>query len=402
VPVIRLLTVTSLFPNSAQPRHGIFVANRLQHLCDTGRVAATVIAPIAAFPGAYRSTAGVPAAETIHGFSVAHPRYANVPGIGMRLQPDLLARALLKHVRHSGNVHADVIDAHYFYPDGVAAMQLADALGLPLVITARGSDINLVGGIRSARRRIVQAAERAQALIAVSEALARKMVALGMPAERICVLRNGVDARLFRPIARSDARRALGLDVRCAWLLGVGNLVPEKGFDLLIRSIALLPDARLLLVGEGPSARALGSLADAVAPGRVEFRRSMPQSDLRLVYAAADVLCLPSLREGWPNVLLESLACGTPVVAAAVGGVPEIVQSGVAGTIVAQRTPEAWAAAIRAQLLLPPSPDAVAAYATKFGWDEVITRQCALYEDVVARWRPPVATAPRTREVSHA
>lgn len=398
---LRLLTLTSLFPNSLKPRHGIFVANRLRRLCDTGRVEATVVAAVPWFPGAYRDTARVPATEHVHGFDVAHPRYLNVPGFGMRLQPDQLARSLLRHLRQAAGRRYDVVDAHYFYPDGVAAVQVADALDLPLVISARGSDINLIAEDPSARARMLHAAQRAQALIAVSGALKARMEEIGMPAGRISVLRNGVDASMFAPSSRAEARQRLHIDARAALVLGVGNLVPEKGFDLLVRAVALVPGARALIIGEGRAEREIRELADALAPGRVEVRGSVPQAELRYAYAAADVLALPSVREGWPNVVLEALACGTPVVAAAVGGVPEMMQSASAGAIVSSRTPETWAAALRRQLQEPPSPQAVRAHATAFGWDEIVMRQCDLYEDIASRWRATVRPL-QAEAVSHA
>lgn len=399
---IRLLTLTSLFPNARQPRHGIFIATRLRRLCETGRVAATVVAPIPWFPGAYRESLRVPTSESVHGFDVAHPRYLNVPGIGMRMQPDSLARALLGHLRRAPAGHRyDVVDAHYFYPDGVAAAQVADALDLPLVISARGSDINLIAEDPTARARMLRAAERAQALIAVSGALKASMARLGMPTERISVLRNGVDAALFAPVPRADARRRLGPASDGALVLGVGNLVPEKGFDLLIRAVARLPDAHALIIGEGRAERALRELADAIAPGRVQFRGSIPQAELRFAYAAADVLALPSLREGWPNVVLEALACGTPVVAAAIGGVPEMMQSRGVGVILADRSPQAWAEALQRWLQAGPDREAVRAHALTFGWDEIVARQCALYEEVALRWQSAIRGA-QTEAVSHA
>jgi glycosyltransferase involved in cell wall biosynthesis len=399
VPPVRLLTLTSLFPNARQPRHGIFIANRLRRLCDTGRVTATVVAAIPRFPGAYRDSARVPEAESIEGIEVAHPRYFHVPGIGMHVQADFLASALIKHLKSADSARGyDVVDAHYFYPDGVAAAQVADAFGLPLVVSARGSDINLLADDALVRARMLRAARRAQALIAVSGALKASMERMGMPPGRISVLRNGVDPAMFAPLPRSEARARIGVDPRDPLVIAVGNIVPEKGFDLLVRTLGLLPDVRALIIGEGRSERQVRALAEDVAPGRIAFRPSMPQAELRFAYAAANVLALPSLREGWPNVVLESLACGTPVIAARVGGVPEIIDDASAGVIVDDRAPNAWAEAIRRLLQSPPAPGEVRAHASKFGWDEVVRRQCGLYEDVAARWRSAVGPADSPRE----
>jgi glycosyltransferase involved in cell wall biosynthesis len=303
----------------------------------------------------------------------------------MRRQPDSLARALLDDLRRSDidPKRFDVVDAHYFYPDGVAAARVAKALGLPLVISARGSDINLIGNIPFARERMLRAAECAQALIAVSEALARKMRALGMPASRIEVLRNGVDAETFSPVPRLEARRCLNLVEDTKWVAGIGNLVPEKGFDLLIRAIAQLPQANLLIVGQGPVRNDLRALAEAMAPGRVVFRDNMPQADLRFVYSACNVLGLPSQREGWPNVVLEAIACGTPVVASPVGGVPEILGPDAAARLVPERSVEAWASALGNMLSQSIEQEHVRRYAFRFGWDDVVARQCDLYDRVI-------------------
>jgi len=382
---LRLLTLSTLFPNARQPRHGIFVANRLARLRDSGRVQASVVAAVPWFPAMYREYAAVPRRETLLGFDVRHPRYLHVPGLGMRMQPDSLARALLQELRRCRMDAAsfDLVDAHYFYPDGVAAARIADELGLPLVISARGSDINRIGEIPFARDRMLQAAHRAEALIAVSVALGAKMASMGMPAENIHVLRNGVDSTMFLPAPRAEARALLGLAENDRCVLGVGNLVPEKGFDLLIRAVSSLAEVRLLIVGEGPLRRELRALADQLAPGRVEFRDNVPQPELRHVYSACDVLGVPSLREGWPNVVLEAMACGIPVVASAVGGLPEIVLPDAPSRLVEERSAVAWEQALRSLLESPPSPATVRDYALGFGWDEVVSRQIDLYDAVV-------------------
>jgi glycosyltransferase involved in cell wall biosynthesis len=383
---VRLLTLSTLFPNARRPRHGIFIANRLRRLCDTGRVDATVIAALPRFPGVYGEHTEVPREEEVAGFRVRHPRYFHVPMLGMRLQPRALARALLAEVERCGLSHEsfDVVDAHYLYPDGVAGAAVAEALRLPLVLSARGSDVNLIAGIPFARRRIVAAARRAEAVIAVSAALAARMAELGIDERRIHVLRNGVDTAVFALFPRADARRRLGFDERAPLVLAVGNLVPEKGFDLLLRTIARMPDVRLVIVGEGPLRASLQALAERMAPGRVTFRADVTQPELRFHYAAADVLALPSLREGWPNVVLEAIACGTPVVASAVGGIPEMLSPPAPGRVVAERSEDAWREALQNVLAGRYDVEDVRRHALAFGWDDVVERQCALYEAVAA------------------
>ncbi len=394
---VRLLTLTTLFPNAAQPRHGIFIANRLRRICDTGRVTSTVIAAVPWFPTAYRAEAHAPPTEKVAGLEVFHPRYLQIPGVGMRVQPDSLARAILRELRRRklDAESFDVVDAHYFYPDGVAAARVARTLRRPLVISARGSDINLIGNMPPARRRMLEAANASQALVAVSAALAQRMQSMGMPADRMHVLRNGVDMQAFELHPRLEARRRMKLQEAGALVLGVGNLVAEKNFEMLIRAAAQMPEVRLLIVGQGPRAGALHTLGNTLAPGRVDWRDNMPQSELRYAYAAADVLALPSLREGWPNVLLEAIACGTPVVAADVGGVAEIIRDGAPGMVISHGDVAAWARALAAMIDAGLPPERVRQYAQQFGWDEVVTRQCALYEDVT-RKREALAGGPHT------
>jgi glycosyltransferase involved in cell wall biosynthesis len=196
------------------------------------------------------------------------------------------------------------------------------------------------------------------------------------------VLRNGVDLALFSPVPRFEARQRLGLPLQAPIVAGVGNMVPEKGFDLLIRAAARTPDLHVLLVGEGRESRALEALAVELIPGRLHRRPSIPQAQLPGVYSSANVLALPSMREGWPNVLLECLACGTPVVASGVGGVLEIVNGKPAGIVLQNRSEDAWADALNRLVRERIDPEAVRRCATPFEWNDVIVSQAALYERI--------------------
>ncbi len=391
---LRVLTVTSLFPSDARPRHGIFVETRLARLAATGAVEARVVAPVPWFPidarwcGRYAEYARTPRTAERGGLAVRYPRYFMLPAVGMGFQPDAMAGAALRAVRAfaAEGYDCDVIDAHYFYPDGVAAAAVARRLGKPYTITARGSDINLIGGMAGPRRRMLAAARGAAALIAVSEALRDRMGALGMPVERIAVLRNGVDARLFAPTERGAAREAFALPADAPVLACVGNLVREKGVDLFVDAVARMPGVYGVVVGEGPERASLIARAARLGIGlRMRFVPNMPQSRLRLVYGAADALVLASSREGWPNVVLEALACGTPVVATRVGGVPEILTTPAAGRFAAERTAKGIADAAAALLAAPPPRAAVRAHALGFDWDTVARAQVALLRRACGR-----------------
>jgi teichuronic acid biosynthesis glycosyltransferase TuaC len=391
---ISVLTFSTLYPNREMPYHGIFVENRLRSLLGSGEVAAMAVAPVPWFPlehqmlGRYATFARVPREERRHGITVLHPRYALIPKVGMSSSPFLMYASLRKFVGEilRARFRFDLVDAHYCYPDGVAAVLLGRSLGKPVVITARGTDVNLIPEHRIPRRLVRWAAAQAAGLITVSEALRERLIELGVAGSRIQVLRNGVDLELFAPQDRAAARRELGLDPDGTIVLSVGWLIPRKGHDVAIRAAAALPEVTLVIVGEGPEAIALQRLAEQLGSSqRVRFLGPMPQERLATVYNAADVLLLASSREGLPNVVLEALACGTPVVATAVWGTPEIVAAPMAGRLVEQRSPQAIAMALRDLLAAPPARAAVRAYAERFAWGPTSAGQIRLFRSILNR-----------------
>lgn len=394
---MNILTFGMLYPDATRPQHGVFVENRLRQLVALGGVNAMVVAPVPWFPsahpqfGAWAAYARVAPRETRHGIRVEHPRFFGIPRIGMTVAPALLALgalATLRRVRTEG-FDFDVIDAQYFYPDGVAAVMLGRYFGRPVTITARGSDINLISRFALPRRMIRAAATRAAGLVTVSSALKKELAGLGLPPARIDVLRNGVDLATFRPPPDREAtRRRLGF--ARATLLSVGNLLPVKGHDLVIRALDLLPQHDLVIAGAGPEHRALRRLA--LAHGvldRVRFVGSLEQTVLRDWYGAADALVLASASEGWANVLLEAMACGTPVVATNVGGTPELVCADAAGRLIMQRTAEGVAEAVNALFAALPDRGATRAYAERFSWDETARGLKALFARVIRERRAP-------------
>ena len=391
-PGLRVLTFTTLYPSSVRPRHGIFVETRIRQIERQGGFDVRVVAPVPWFPGAARifgrhsTPAQVPREEVLHGISVQHPRYLSIPGLNMYLAPFMLQRASAPAIDRlrSGGFPFDLIDAHYFYPDGVAAALLAKRYRKPLIITARGSDLNLLPQFRYPRALIRWAARQAQVLVTVSSALKDRLVGLGVEQSRIRVLRNGVDCEVFRPMDRNVARERLGIRSQTV-IASVGNLVPEKGHELAIDAVATIPGAVLLIVGEGPQRRRLADRAvERGISDRVRFESVRPQSELAVLYSAADALILASSREGWPNVLLEAMACGTPVVAADVGGVAEIVRDPVAGVVIGERTAEAFAVGLRQIFADPPDREALARYVHQFSWEETALGYLDMCRNVVS------------------
>lgn len=387
---MKLLTLSTLFPNPQQPGHGIFVQTRLRYLLASGQVESKVVAPVPWFPsshprfGNYGEYAKVPAHETRFGIDVSHPRYAVIPKLGMTVAPLLLARSMKMAIGRilDEGYDFDAIDAHYFYPDGVAAVMAGRYFNKPVVITARGTDINLIPRHRLPRRMIHWAAGHAKGMITVCDALKNEMIRLGIDGGRITALRNGVDLQLFQPGARSVLRAALGLNGFT--LLSVGHLIERKGHDIVIKALPALPDATLVIAGSGVERGKLEALAlDLGVASRVTFLGALSQPDLTAYYRAADALVLASSREGWANVLLEAMACGTPVVASNVWGTPEVVASMDAGVLMPSRTPQGLIEAIEALRKHYPSHEATRRYAENFSWEATTQGQIKLFEQVI-------------------
>ena len=387
---LSILTATTLFPNAVQRAHGVFVETRLRHLVASGEVTAHVLAPIPWLPplvryGAYGALQSVPSQVERNGLVIEHPRYLVVPKFGMTLTPRTLYRAMRKRLvalLKAGH-RFDLVDAHYFYPDGVAAVRLAREFNLPVTVTARGTDLSLIPQFPGPRKMILDAAANASAIITVCQALKDTLVEMGVAPDRVTVLRNGVDLELFRPVDRQAARKALGLTRRT--LASVGLLIDRKGHHHIIRALKQLPETDLLIAGDGPDRRALERLAqEEGVSDRVRFLGSVDQNRLREIYNAVDALVLASSREGWANVLLEAMACGTPVVASAVWGTPEVVARPEAGVLMPSLDPQGVAAGVTSLFAAYPDHAATRRYAEGFNWDATTQGQLTLFRAILA------------------
>lgn len=388
---IRLLVFTTLYPDAVRPRHGVFVEERLRNLVDSGRIEATVVAPVPWFPfrqrvfGDYATFARVPGYEERHGIRILHPRFPVIPKLGMNVAPSLMYRAMLPLLRtmKRDGTDFDLVDAHYLYPDGVAAIRLAEYMGKPAVLTARGSDVNVIAHYPRPSRRIRWAAERAAAVVTVSDALKSKVLELGVSPDKVVTLRNGVDLDRFAPLDRNAIRTRLELSGP-VWL-AVGNLVELKGVHITLAALAKSDDVTLLIAGEGPEKPRLRDLArDLGVEARVRFLGNVPHAHLCDYYNAADALVHASRLEGMPNVVLESLACGTPVVATPFDSVTELLSAPEAGEIAEQRSAEAIASAWQRLRSRSPIRAATRQFAEEFGWQPVVEAQHALYAQVLA------------------
>lgn len=375
---MKILSISTLFPNTADPKHGIFVETRLKHFKEKyPKTELTVIAPIPWFPsknprfGNYARFSQAPKHERRLDTDVYHPRYLVIPKIGMLLTPFFLAVSILlcilKLQRHGKQF--DLIDGHYLYPDGVAIALASLWVKIPFLLTARGTDLNLIPSYPLPRRMIVWACGRAKALITVCEALREAAIRIGIPPSKIITLRNGVDLTLFTaPTDRDALRREHG--IKAPSILSVGYLIERKGHHLIIEALHQIKDAHLYIAGDGPERKTLEQLVRTSGlMDRVHFLGNCSQAELRRYYGAVDMLVLASSREGWANVLLESMACGTPVVATRVWGTPEVVRTDDVGILV-ERTADNIGKAINELMDSPRDRATVRAYAEQFDWDE--------------------------------
>jgi len=390
--VKRLLSIATLYPNAAMPRFGTFVARQLEALAARGDWDVTVVNPIGMPPvlfGRYKALAQAVVTGVENGVTVHRPRFTLVPALGGPINPAMIARTVLPLARR---LHAlapfDLVDAQFFFPDGPAAAKIARALGLPLSIKARGADISLWADKRYALRAMRRAADEAAGLLAVSHALAEDMAGCGFARDKIAVHYTGLDRALFRPLDRAECRVLLagsfGVPADVPLLATVGALIPRKGQRLVIRALAQLPSAHLVLVGTGPARPALEVLARASGvAGRVHFLGSLDHELLAKVLSAADAMVLPSASEGLANAWVEALACGCPLVITDAGGAREVVTRPEAGRIV-DRNPDAIAAAVRELLTSPPPRGAVAECASAFSWDANAAALAAYYERLLA------------------
>lgn len=391
--MLKLLTISSLYPNNQDFKHGVFVETRLRHfIAAYPEIKPTVIAPVPWFPfkakcfGEYSRFAGVKYQEERNGITIYHPRYLVIPKIGMLLTPYFMARAIKKCLQKliAQGQSFDVIDGHYFYPDGVAIAHVAKYFNLPFTCTARGTDINLIPQLPAPRQKIQQVFKQASHMMAVCKALKDEMVTLGADENRVSVLRNGVDLTLFKPSSNEEQiiKREQLVDNNKKLIISVGWLIERKGHYLVIEAMRQLPDCHLMIAGDGPDLSKLTQLVEQhQLTEQITFLGALPQIELTRYYQAADALVLASSREGWANVLLEAMACGTPVVAANIWGTPEVVASESAGVLVA-RNADAIAMGIKQLLAKNINRADTRVYAEQFSWQETSDNQFDIFTDI--------------------
>lgn len=397
---MKLLVFSSYFPNAADPVRGTFNLQQAKALSAHCEVAA--VAPIQWFPVRLWHGAGPSAApyyEEVEGLRAWHPRYALTPGFARDTYAAQMAAALIPHLaRIRRDYRFDVILATWAFPDVVVGALASRVLGVPMLAKVHGSDINVQSRYPLRRKQIRWAMDRAEKVLAVSGALRNRLLDLGVPDEKIMVHHNGVDGERFQLRDRQAARRELGLDPDGKHLLFVGYLVEAKALHVLVDAVARLRrqgrlDFTTHLVGCGPLEAELRAQAETLGvQDAVRFQGRRPHQEIPAWMAAADAFCLPSVREGCPNVMLEALASGRPVVATRVGGIPELARDDNA-LLAPPSDSAALAAALTKALSRSWDPQALRASVSHFSWE---TSARALIDAAEAALsRPHRVQAPR-------
>ncbi len=367
-----ILTLATLFPNALQPNFGIFVERQTAELAKREYFTVTVINPIGIPPwpirtlARYKTLKALPEHENWGRLNVYRPRFRLIPRLAQR-NPAAIAKALLPLVQrlHASNPF-DTIDAEFFYPDGPAAMHIAHKLDIPFSIKARGADIHYWGQKKSCRSQMLDAAQSATGLLAVSQALKADMAEMGMNAGKIRVHYTGLNQDRFKPVDRAEAKAKLG--ITGPLLVTVGALISRKNQHLVIEALADLKDATLILAGTGAELGNYMALAEELGVrDRVRFAGSVPHNELPQLLGAADIMVLVSKSEGLANAWVEALACGTPIIISAAGGARELLTDPVAGRIVNETPPEI-ARAVQDILANPPAQQKVRDQVKHFSW----------------------------------
>lgn len=396
MPRLRVAVVSTFFPNSSAPYRTLFVRHLVAALAENASVA--VIAPVPYAPpwprrARWEALRKVPYTTTDSDVPVEHPRYIVVPKVEAfsGLTYAMAVAPALKRLAREG---IDVIHAHCAYPDAVGVARVARALGLPFVVTAHGSDVNVYATRRSLRGQVLWALKEAGAIIAVSEALRSKICALAPElAPRVsCIPCSGVNPGVFRLGDRTAARAGRDLDTHARVGLFVGNLVPIKGLNTLLaawRTLvgrgALNSRDRLIVIGDGPLRPQLEAAAmDAAFAGTLRVLGPRPQVEIAQWMHAATALCLSSVNEGMPNVVVEALSSGLPVVATAVGGIPDLVKAEVNGYLAPSGNVEEFAAALTRAFDRNWDARQIAVTAAGYNWQALAARNLEVLAHAVA------------------
>ncbi|MCL2700428.1 MAG: glycosyltransferase [Phycisphaerae bacterium] len=391
--VPRILVLTQMFPNSAYPHRGSFVSERVRVLCDDAEI--RVINPVPYFPpvpglGRYSRLARVGLrGETSEGCHVLHPRYAVLPRVATFYQGLSMARAVRRQCERDP-WKPDIIDAHFAFPDGYAAVRLGRELGCPVVVTCHGSDLATYPRRFGVRRMMRWTMTHATRVLAVAPHLREAALQLGGAPHHVEVLPGGVDCDIFFPRNRLRCRTNLGLPIDRPVALCVAGLDDNKNQAVLLHALAEVirrgGKLHLALVGDGPTRASLEKQAAELGVTEcVTLAGSRPYVEVPQWISAADWLVLASRREGWPTVYCEAMACGRPVLTANVAVARTAIDRDELGMVLDENSPRAWADAFEAARARKWDEQAIRRLALNHSWKQWASHYLALVREVLGR-----------------
>ena len=381
---MRIAVITPYFPSSAEPWQGRSAYQTMRLVARQADV--RVFFPYATYPAFLK-----PRSRSYHKLDpsysppdvkVSYYNYPALPLVSRPLNGWMAARVLLPHVR---GFAPDLIFSCFLYPDGYAALKIGNILSVPVVVMSIGSDINRIGDPISAMHTRTVLRET-DFLVTVSDDLRKKAIAMGAPPEKTRVVVNGCDLSVFHVGDRLEARQKLRIDPAAEAVVYIGRMDVKKGLRELVEAAASLhperPNLHVYVVGEGPDRPLIESAIQARnASGYIHALPACAFDDVAVWMAAADLVTLPSYMEGCPNVVLEALACGRPVVATNVGGIPEIM-SDECGRLVPPRDPVGLALAFASVLDTAWNAAAISARGSR-SWSAVAGELLEIFESLV-------------------
>ena len=387
----KILLLSNNFPNPAELNRGIFnlqFAKELQKVADL-----SVATPLPWFPKWLRFKSfrkwihfsQVPYTFCIDGVNVHSPKYLYLPKIAEPFHALMMFLRMFPWlVRRRRKIGFDIIIVHWLYPDGVCASWYSRLMGVPLIMCAEGCDVNEFLGQSTKRIQILSALNSAAHIATVSNGLTQALVNHGIAEEKITTIPNGVDSAVFSRVESDSARQS---NNKIPTILYIGRLSDEKDVMILLQAVALLRNSgqefRLNIVGDGPEMDSLRRFSSENSlDDRIQFAGQVAHRDISNYLRQCDVLCLPSKREGCPNVVLEAMACGVPVVAFAVGGIPDMV-SEATGILAEERTPESLQSALQVAIDTPWNNSAIANSVRDLTWERVARKKMKIVEKVL-------------------
>lgn len=376
-----------MFPTKNDPIFGIFVKRRLEALSKI--VDLTVVSPIPYFPfltllKKYHTRKNIPKFEKLNkNTDLFFTRFFSVPCILKPLDGIFVFLSLyffIKKLIKQGHKF-DLLDAHLAFPEGFAAIWLGKCFRIPVTITLRGHDVNHLPRYPVRKKQVIYSLTKATKIFSVANALRLQAGKLGIDIDKIIVASNGVKTDIFYPMNQQQARKELRINPESKIILSIGYLVARKGFDLIIDALKIIhtkhnsTDIKLVIIGtRGGETYIKNDLLDQIKrlglQEHVTFIDQQRNEDLVRWYNIADLFCLASSQEGWPNVILEALACSIPVVATDVWGIPEIIGHDDRLGIVVERSAQAIAKAINTALDTKWDKDHIRQFAESKTWDD--------------------------------